>query len=236
MKPAVAVMSRSRAEDYTLDRHDQLSVIISINNIDDRLARVGKTSYNKVLDVLYCKFDDTDKLDGNNYGITKYDTMQIKEFVNKYKDIVDIIIVHCGAGQSRSAGIAGAILKYLYNDDTQIFNNHSYTPNMRCYRMLLEAFMEESINFYDAWHFLENHKVFNGCFQECYDIEVVKVNQDIDMVDDDSSKNTKTQIWLECGPWDPDCRTHNIDLDCGGDTFEDAIINLAILVKNQYGE
>ena len=33
-----------------------------------------------------------------------------------------------------------------------------------------------------------------------------------------------------------DCYTHDIDLDCGGDTFEEAIIELAKLVKKYYGD
>ena len=50
--------------------------------------------------------------------------------------------MHCEAGQSRSAGVAAAIMKYLYNNDTDIFNNRYYKPNMLCYRKVLNAFME----------------------------------------------------------------------------------------------
>ena len=50
-------------------------------------------------------------------------------------------LVHCGAGQSRSAGVAAAILKWMTGSDAQIFDNRKYTPNMRCYRLVLEALM-----------------------------------------------------------------------------------------------
>ena len=58
------------------------------------------------------------------------------------------------------------------------------------------------------------------------------------MQDDDSRLNTKTEIWLEYGECLYDEETdlvqirHNIDLDCGGATFEEAIINLANKLYN----
>jgi hypothetical protein len=92
------------------------------------------------------------------------------------------------------------------------------------------------MDFYTAWNFLNEHKMFNGLFCNCLWTEVVKVNPENNTIEDDKSKNTKTQVWLEHGPWEEEwgsC-THDIDLDCGGDTFEEAIINLATLVKKYY--
>lgn len=75
---------------------------------------------------------------------------------------------------------------------------------------------------------------------EGLDFFVVKVNPKTLCVEDDNSKNIKTQIWLETGPYlydDPQSCTwsHDLDLDCGGYTFEEAIIKLAELVENKYG-
>ena len=53
------------------------------------------------------------------------------------------MIVHCDAGISRSSGVAAAILKAKTGDDSQIFNNPKYRPNMRCYRIVLDEFMQE---------------------------------------------------------------------------------------------
>ena len=94
------------------------------------------------------------------------------------------------------------------------------------------------MNFYDAYQFLDNHKIFNGNFTYQLWFEIVKVNPETNAIDDDSTKNTKVQVWLEHGPYDKEwggC-THDIDLDCGGDTFEEAIIKLAELVKGKYGD
>lgn len=90
------------------------------------------------------------------------------------------------------------------------------------------------INFYKAWNYLNNHKIFNNDFMGCLDIGVAKVNPKTNSIDNSFNKNTKVEVWLECGPWDKECRIHDIDLDCGGNTFEEAIVKLADLVKNKY--
>ena len=96
------------------------------------------------------------------------------------------------------------------------------------------------MNFYEAWRFLAEHKIFNETFE--YDrlwTHVTRVNPDTNELDTDRTKNTKIQVWIECFPDNPDMisgRFHDTDLDCGGDTFEEAIIQLAKLVKNKYGE
>ena len=92
------------------------------------------------------------------------------------------------------------------------------------------------MNFYDAWDFLFEHKMFRRHFRELLYIMVVKVNPLTNEVDDDQTKNTKTQVWLEVGPWSEQYHTHDWDLDCGGDTFEEAIIKLAELVKQYYDD
>ena len=96
-------------------------------------------------------------------------------------------------------------------------------------------------NFYDSYQFLCEHSYYNNMygssmFKVSLDIDVVKVNPETDAVDDDDSKNTKVQIWLESGSYDDesDACTHDYELDCGGDTFEEAIINLANIVYQKY--
>lgn len=117
--------------------------------------------------------------------------------------------------------------------------------------------------FYDAWWFLHNHEMFvdksldsgqeNGKylwtsrFQDCLDIDVQKVNPNTGRIDDKKSLNTETEVWLECGPWyyhdEKDyvekpywAPSHDWNLDCGGTTFENAIIRLANLVYKHYGD
>lgn len=100
-------------------------------------------------------------------------------------------------------------------------------------------------DFYNAWHFLIEHKVFKDpkggeWFKESLHIMVVKVNPETETIEDYQSSNSETRVWLEIGPYvieeDYKGLTHDIDLDCGGKTFEEAIINLANLVKKKYGD
>ena len=116
--------------------------------------------------------------------------------------------------------------------------------------------------FFNAWWFLLLHPAFiDGLgvndFQRALDIEVAMVNPKTNSIDDNKNKNTKMQVWLECGKWEKFTEEelkiinqqekkyaenqlgsfhHDVRLDCGGDTFEEAIIRLARLVKKHYGD
>ena len=78
-------------------------------------------------------------------------------------------------------------------------------------------------DFYEAWTFLENHEIFKKSFNECLDISVIKVNE-------------KTKIHLETGPYDSTFKTHYQDIECEANTFEEAIITVAKLVKEKHGD
>lgn len=110
-------------------------------------------------------------------------------------------------------------------------------------------------DFYKAYNFLKSHKMIKSCsdlsvngekieidhFYECLDIEVVKVNPETCELEHKKELlylNTKTEVWLEFGGWNEENSSayHDYDLDCGGDTFEEAIIKLANLVNEYYDE
>ena len=79
----------------------------------------------------------TDKLDLKLF--TSKDADDILNFVDYYKSKVNLIVVHCEAGISRSAGVAG-VLSLIYNGtDEYYFKN--YLPNILVYRKILNAFM-----------------------------------------------------------------------------------------------
>lgn len=97
------------------------------------------------------------------------------------------------------------------------------------------------MNCHEAYSYLKNHPLFKGHFKECLDVAEVKVCPATNRIEDDDALNTKPQVWLECGPWGyfdlEKCYTgaHDPRLDCGGDTFEEAICVLAKLVMKHYG-
>lgn len=129
----ILVMSQFDAERYADGAHNETCSVISITSHGDDEAQVYVDESNGIKDILRLQFNDTDEDD----GISEDDAEAISEFV-KHAMNLDRLIVHCGAGQSRSAGVAAAIMKIYFNDDTPVFNNRKYTPNMRCYRKVLE--------------------------------------------------------------------------------------------------
>lgn len=104
------------------------------------------------------------------------------------------------------------------------------------------------IEYYEAWQFLRHHKIFCirvddkyyiSYFEESLCTETQKVNE-LKKIDDDKTKKIYIEVWLESGPVqliDDEIQcTHDLDLDCVAETFEEAIIILAELVKNKYGD
>lgn len=116
-------------------------------------------------------------------------------------------------------------------------------------------------DFFEAFHYLTHHpancvdrksrELFEpgNHFFQCLGMAVVKVNpENVDerghciseLEPDKMYLNTKTEIWLEYGKvmMGEDAEViycNDVELDCGGDTFEEAIIKLAnLLWANPY--
>jgi hypothetical protein len=109
--------------------------------------------------------------------------------------------------------------------------------------------------FYDAFWWLFEHPLFKykgkltrSCFPDSLNITTQKVNPETRRIEDDKSLNTHVEIWIEVTSYEEGSKDdflydewrgipcHDWELDCGGDTFEDAIVELARLVKEKYGD
>lgn len=129
----------------------------------------------------------------------------------------------------------------VYNKNTDLNKRREYMKNNRFN------------DFYEAYNFLKEHKMTKTYsklsddskefetdhFYKCLDVNVVKVNPktcELEHKEDRLHLNTKTKVWLEFGAWCEENNSpyHDYDLDCGGDTFEEAIIKLANLVDKYY--
>ena len=84
----------------------------------------------------------TDKIDIRLF--TDNDARIILDFVQDCRVDIDLIVVHCEAGISRSAGVAGA-LSLIYNGSDEYYF-HRYLPNIFVYRKILNKFMESKKN------------------------------------------------------------------------------------------
>ena len=137
----VKVFSRQGIENYSCEEHLDKSILISICDDINYPANVICNSDNNIQSIQLLEFFDIDEVRPDLKAMSMRDGEIIKKFIEdcQSKFEFDTILVNCEAGQSRSAGVAAAIMKYFNNDDTQIFDNPRYTPNMRCYRITLKS-------------------------------------------------------------------------------------------------
>lgn len=134
------VMSKDKAVKYSFHPYTERSAIISITNLWDMPVKFSHEA--NIKRILHIFFDDVEK--GEKNVITFEDGKKIKEFVDDcLKDNIELLIVHCSAGVSRSAGVCAAIMKAVTGNDMDIFDNPHFCPNMTCYRTVLEAFIRD---------------------------------------------------------------------------------------------
>lgn len=133
----IKIMNRTQAKDYAYKKDIPITAVISISDIDSPSIIFCKN--NNIKGICKIHFNDVEK--GTSGCITKESAKYLADFINTYKDKVEQFVVHCNMGISRSAGIGAAIMKYLNGDDTPVFENPRYVPNMTCYSMLLREFM-----------------------------------------------------------------------------------------------
>ena len=138
----IRILNRKEAKKFSYEPHDFKTAIISITATDKADVIFEKNEANGIRAVLRLKFDDVERDYKNEHCITKEDAENIVKFVNKNKNKVDKFIVHCEAGVSRSAGVGAAIMKALNGDDWDVFKNPLKCPNMKCYRTVLNAFID----------------------------------------------------------------------------------------------
>lgn len=142
----VIVLNKVKAQELSYNDFSSDKAIISIRTPDDEQA-VFNLENDTIKDILHLSFYDVSTESQDIFkgypAMTDDDALKIKEFVLKWKDKVDTIIVHCDAGVSRSAGVAAGILDGLDQDSSQIFDNNRYLPNSLCYRKTLNAFKIE---------------------------------------------------------------------------------------------
>lgn len=111
------------------------SVIISISDINQDHPQFADNE--NVLDVLFLQFDDVES--EREGGMSKSDAELIADFAGRWASTDTSLYVHCGAGVSRSAGTAAAIMLWQWGGDSRIFSDGKYAPNMHCYRAVIDA-------------------------------------------------------------------------------------------------
>jgi len=108
---------------------------------------------------IYCYDLDKDigQFPYSRYMFEKHHAKEIIKFVEVRKQAIDLIIVNCVAGVSRSAGVAAALSKILNKDDMYFFKN--YWPNMRIYSFILEEYFGKVFKDYNKKDIEPNNNI-----------------------------------------------------------------------------
>jgi predicted protein tyrosine phosphatase len=132
----VYVYSRSAIE--ATRPHEVPHLIISITSGAGDVARLRTTAACRgILRLVFPDADASSELFAEADLFSAEKAAQIWSFVRAHDD-VERIVVHCDAGMSRSPAVAAALSKVLTGDDSDFFGGR-YRPNMRVYRLLLDA-------------------------------------------------------------------------------------------------
>ena len=129
----IQILSRNLAENT---KPKMPYAVISITDPGDTLCKLPKSKDRK--DVLRLCFHDVDFDQSSCKSINADDATQIVNFVLKNLDKVDLFVIHCTMGMSRSSAVGAAISKYINGDDALFFKY--YTPNSTVFRTVLSEF------------------------------------------------------------------------------------------------
>ena len=114
-------------------RCDRPWAAISINTTDDGFADLSTTNRRGLLRLAFADTDDPNRDDAFTPALAR----ELLDFVDRMWDEVEVFLIHCEAGLSRSPGVAAALAEIYYNDES-LWLAYSF-PNQLVYRLLLET-------------------------------------------------------------------------------------------------
>jgi predicted protein tyrosine phosphatase len=124
------VLPKSAASQFT---YDKPWACISIGCEEGDWPKINKCQQ---IGLLQMAFADVDAGQGEFILFDDKKAKIIWDFVDSMWDKVDLIMIHCLAGVSRSPAVAAAIAKDYYSDDSLYFNE--YCPNRLVYRTMIK--------------------------------------------------------------------------------------------------
>lgn len=141
----IEVLSREKVQQFVTDLPH---IVISVRDPGSERAKLPDNP-NRIAE-LYLDFDDYDKqYDTTVKLVSKEDAKAILGVLKVTEPYINLIVVNCEAGISRSSAIAAAIsvLLKLPDGDSQYFNPRGpFCPNRLVYRTLLNTAIEEDFH------------------------------------------------------------------------------------------
>ena len=159
-KLKMKLIVKSVNEVTTQSPPEESHVIVSIftPGRTDKFADLKPITNNHTKKLIRLGFHDLDRMPKKGsaaeevFGPIVLFNKNMADEIIKITKNVEIVIVHCDAGQSRSPAVAAALSKFYNGDDSIYFSSGSmyglprYTPNMLVYKILLERLHEKQGN------------------------------------------------------------------------------------------
>ncbi len=143
----ILVKSMNDCFDYvTGNYNNETFAIISIQKSEDDGYGFRFIENSKIKAVLTLLFDDI-IIPVENYVLFDEEmATEIIDFVRKYHRQVDVLIIHCYAGVSRSAAVGAFVCRMFHKDNSDYFkyiapNEHVYTVLCDTYQKLTSDHM-----------------------------------------------------------------------------------------------
>jgi len=135
------IASRQEIRDGLVVR--QPYAVISISDPDKPRPRIRRPATFR--GVLHVQFHDAVPVDDFELPeevvlMTADHAREIWQFVDRYRTVAKLFLVHCEQGASRSPAVAAAIAKVLGEDESRFFKE--YVPNEYVYKLLLSVKQE----------------------------------------------------------------------------------------------
>ena len=138
-------MSPIQLQKTTINFSDNKLDVLSLVILTDHKLEISIYNEENNKGVLRLAFHDSDPNNKHNPHIATEEQLfgekranLIIDFVAEIKDKVDMLVVHCEAGVSRSPAIAAVLAKIHFGDDKAFFKA-PFTPNMHVYRVMLDT-------------------------------------------------------------------------------------------------
>ena len=115
-------------------------VVISIADPGSRRPVVATIGARR--NVLHVRFHDAEPVEGLALPpairlLTPQQAAKIWRFVDRYRDTIGAVVVHCEQGMSRSPAVAAALCEALGGDPRPFFEK--FAPNRHVYELVLRA-------------------------------------------------------------------------------------------------
>lgn len=136
MGPQLVVCSRITATDF---KCDEPWACISISNSVGDWPDIDDDCRVDILQLVFVDVVFSVSQDFDYSVFSERTALEILDFVEELWWEIEVLMIHCDAGISRSSAVAAAISKLYLDDDSEFYDEDLYDPNPLVYDILLRV-------------------------------------------------------------------------------------------------